>query len=427
MTLLADDPDAATLRRSREAAVIWTLWLTYGAFYFCRQNTSAWVPGLGEELGYTKEQIGTILAAGKLCYGAGQLVNGQLAERVSPRVALATGMLVSAALNVLFGFATGFYFLLFVWATNGYFQALGWTPTVRVMANWVPVERRGRAVGILGTGYQLGAVATILVAGWAAEQFGWRGALYLPAALLAAAAVFMLVCLREAPEERGDPALDGRGRTEEPPRGTLRANVRATVSNPALWVLAHSLALVDAVRYGYLDWGLAHLKEVQGGRIDTNAIKLAVLPVGGIAGALLAGWVSDCFFHSRRAPVICGLLVLLAILTLSYDSVARTSLPGTLALLGVIGFCIFGPQLLLVGSAPADLARGGTAAAAAGFVNFFGYMGAAGGDWVTGHVAGRYGWGWVVIVWSAWAAGASLVAALLWNARGAANNAAQSA
>ena len=29
-----------------ENAVVWTLWLTYGAFYFCRTNISAAVPGL---------------------------------------------------------------------------------------------------------------------------------------------------------------------------------------------------------------------------------------------------------------------------------------------------------------------------------------------------------------------------------------------
>ena len=37
-------------------------------------------------------------------------------------------------------------------------------------------------------------------AGWAAQNLGWRAAMYLPAAVLAAAGVFMLLCLREAPQ-----------------------------------------------------------------------------------------------------------------------------------------------------------------------------------------------------------------------------------
>ena len=77
-----------------------------------------------------------------------------------------------------------------------------------------------------------------------------------------------------------------------------------------------------------------------------------------------------------------------------------------------IGFCIFGPQVLLVGTLPVDLARGGTAAAAAGFVNFMGYMGAAAGDKLTGHLAQDHGWPFAVRFWAACAFGGALVIAL---------------
>src|SRR5262245_5318917 len=93
------------------AQVLWVIWLTYGAFYFCRQNISAAVPGL-EEGGLTKAEIGTILGALKIAYAIGQLVNGQMAERFPARWLLAIGMLGSALLNVVFGLSTGFYFLI---------------------------------------------------------------------------------------------------------------------------------------------------------------------------------------------------------------------------------------------------------------------------------------------------------------------------
>ena len=72
------------------------------------------------------------------------------------------------------------------------------------------------------------------------------------------------------------------------------------------------------------------------------------------------------------------------------------SVVGTMLLLVVIGFCIYRPQVLLVGTAPADLAHRGTSAAAAGFVNFMGYMGAATGDVVTGYYSApeHGGWQW---------------------------------
>jgi sugar phosphate permease len=103
-------------------------------------------------------------------------------------------------------------------------------------------------------------------------------------------------------------------------------------------------------------------------------------------------------------------------LALLYDSPVTQTPTGLKSLLVVIGFCIFGPQVLLVGTAPADLAHRGTSAAAAGFVNFMGYMGAATGDVVTGYLSsGEGGWQKAITAWAVWAFMGSAVTAILWN------------
>jgi OPA family glycerol-3-phosphate transporter-like MFS transporter len=407
----APPPAGEPVTRIRgEATVLWVVWLTYGSFYFCRQNIAAAVPGLKDE-GLDSYQIGSILGALKIAYAVGQLVNGQFAERIPARWLLAIGMLGSAALNVAFGLAEGLYFLIFIWACNGYCQALGWTPCVRVVANWFPATRRGRVMGILGTSYQFMGSVTYVVAGASVEWLGWRGAFYLPAALLAAAAVHMLLFLRESPGE-GDGAEAARGLAHR--KNHWLDNILLTLANPALWVLAVTLFLLDASRYFFQDWGLAHLKDVQKGSVLLNAVKYAVLPAGGVAGALFGGWATDRYFNGRRAPVICGLLLLLGGLTVAYEVLSRTSVAGTVALLFWIGFAIFGSQVLLVGTAPADLARRGTAAAAAGFVNFMGYMGAFTGDLVTGYLKKNYDWQTAIHFWAGCTVVAAGVVAILW-------------
>src|SRR5207249_167065 len=80
-------------------------------------------------------------------------------------------------------------------------------------------------------------------------------------------------------------------------------NVRLTLTNPGLWMLGISLGALNACRYGFLDWGVTHLKEVQATRIDAAGLKYAVLPLGAVAGAYLSGWASDRLFGGRRAPV----------------------------------------------------------------------------------------------------------------------------
>ncbi|MFK7894714.1 MAG: MFS transporter [Myxococcota bacterium] len=418
---------------ARENGVIWTIWWTYGAFYFCRTNIAAAVPGLKAPLedgglGLDAAYVGLILASLKMAYGLGQLLNGQLAERYKPRKLLAVGMLGSALLNVVFGFSTAAYFLLFVWASNGYAQSLGWTPSVRVLANWIPVRHRGRAMGIVGTGYQVTLGLSFLLAGTSAEYLGWRAAMYIPAVVLAVSAVWMLVTLEDSPpevdpsgasESVGQAAATATASPEGEPRHSWRENLAGTLSNRALWLMGLSLGLLNASRYGFIDWGMAHLIEVQDGGIGRTAIKYAVLPVGAIFGSYFAGWASDRFFGSRRAPMIVILLLGLSVSTLAYAEVARTSVPATIVLLGIIGFCIYGPQVLLVGTAPSDLAKRGTAAAAAGFVNFMGYMGAASGDIITGSVLDQDpigGWQTAIYIWAGWSLAAACTSALLWNA-----------
>ncbi len=391
--------------------VIWVLWITYGAFYFCRTNISATVPSLERDLGLSKEQIGQILGALKLAYGFGQFINGQLAERVSPRILLAVGMVTSAALNVAFGLAEGFYFLLFIWALNGYFQSLGWTPCMRVAGNWFSPVQRGFAIGVIGTGYQATAAVTYLVSTQAVEHFGWRFALYIPAAMLFAASVHMLLFLKEgrhSPQGGLHPATSARGR---PP---IAKTVMATLTNPSLWIFAVALGLLNACRYGFLDWGIAHLHEVREESVGKAGIKYMLLPLGGILGAFLSGWVSDRMFAGRRAPVICLLLLSLGALTLWYRVAVTMGDAATIITLVFIGFTIYGPQVLLVGTAPVDFARDGAGAAAVGFVNCMGYMGAYAGDAVTGILTANYNWRVALSFWAACAFAAAVLVAILW-------------
>lgn len=422
----AADASSPLLSRPRaplgESGVIWTLWLTYGAFYFCRTNISSAAAGMKMPLaegglGLVGEEVGWILASLKIAYGVGQLLNGQLSERISPRVMLAIGMFGSAALNVLFGLSAGFWFLLFVWATNGFCQSLGWTPCVRVAANWVPVERRGHAIGIIGTGYQITLGLTYFIASQAAEHLGWRGALYVPAILLAAAGLVMLLFLRELPPDQEELAHGQPRKSRAESQISLVDGIYWTLYNPALWLMGLALGLLNACRYGFLDWGVTHLMETQKVGVGKAGLQYVVIAIGATAGAYLSGWATDKYFGSRRAPVICLLMILLGALTLVYHFAAGWSAMATMGLLVVIGFCVYGPQVLLVGTAPADLAHRGTAAAAAGFVNFLGYMGAATGDVVTGYYSADEHGGWqvAIYIWAGWAFAGAAITAVMWN------------
>jgi OPA family glycerol-3-phosphate transporter-like MFS transporter len=447
------------------------LWTTYGSFYFCRVNLSAARTTIQTNLAISAFEIGLVLGAVKLGYALGQLVNGQLTERFGPRRILAIGMLGSGAATLLMAvapelarvpyvaggaawlespvhllaralgadFATsGVVTVLLVLAfANGWFQAGGWPPCVKVASLWFPLALRGRTMGVLGTSLTMGSAIALAASGELVDATGgWRIACVAPAILLFASAVHTSFRLKERPDGPDPAGAIGPVRVDAPTDPSshphrvefssparhadhmpVREALRATITNPKIWVLALALFGLDAVRYGFIDWAPGHLAHAHQTGALSAAMKTAVLPLAGAVGAFTSGRLSDRFFGSRRAPVCALLLAGVGVLTLVYRGVVSVGVVPTVITLALAGFCLFGAQILLVGTAAQDFARRGATAAAAGFVDFVGHMGAFSGDVVTGWMLKRHGWAGAISWWASAALVAALLVATLWRAR----------
>jgi len=60
--------------------------------------------------------------------------------------------------------------------------------------------------------------------------------------------------------------------------------------------------------------------------------------------------------------------------------------------LGIIGFCVLGTQVILIGAVPMDFGTRKAAGSAAGFIDFFGYIGAGMAGVFTGVLTDKWGW-----------------------------------
>jgi len=425
------------------------LWVTYGSFYLCRVNVGPVRTEIEKDLAIGAVEMGVVLGSLKIGYAIGELVNGQLAERFGPKRVLLFGMIGSLFANVLFAFAASLVafpgmaaalppvaqwlthftpsgssiapiaaLLAFLAFLNGYFQAAGWPPTVKVMSNWFTAHQRGRMMGVLGTSYQLGSALTISGAGLLATAFGnWRAAFLVPASLFMISTVHALFRLREKPDGEPVAGTPVAALPVSAPRLPVRQAIWLTITNPRIWILAVGLFGLDVVRYGFLDWAPGHLQKAQASGISSAALKTAVLPLAGAAGALVSGWLTDRYFQSRRAPVIAILLLAVGVLTLGYSRVVEIGVAPTVVCLAAIGFCLYGAQILIVGTAAQDFARGGATAAAAGFIDFMGYTGAFSGDIVTGWLLKTRTFATAITFWAVAAFVAAICVATLWRAR----------
>ncbi len=399
-------------------------WITYFSVYFCRQNFGvANASTMAGELHFTNTQMGLIASALTISYGFGQFINGQLADRFGARKLLAIGMFTSTLLNFAFGFSSVLWMLVLLWTLNGYFQSMCWPSCVKVMANWFPVHLRGKAMGLMGTSYQFGAAATFFFAAWLVDRFGWRSAFIGPAFVLLAAGLAMILLLRSKPQDAGlppvhSPLISATTGQEESETLSIAKTVVGVLSNRNLWIVALAFMGLDIIRYGFMNWAIKFLSQTSGDTVFLSSVKNAILPLGGALGAVVAGWLTDRYFHSRRAPVVSAMLLLLGVFTLFYNYVVQAGNTWVILFtLFLIGFMTYGPHVLMVGACPQDFGTRRMAASAAGFIDCMGYMGATVVGVGTGYLLDHYSW--QIAIW-AWAGAAFIAAALmatLWNVK----------
>ena len=164
-----------------------------------------------------------------------------------------------------------------------------------------------------------------------------------------------------------------------------------------------------------MDWAPTYLFEVQQAHISTAAFKAMIIPIAGSIGAISAGWISDKFFKSRRAPVAAVMLYFLAIFCWFYPKLNVNDWVMGLVFLAVIGFMTYGPHVLMVTTMPMDFGTRKAAASAAGFIDGWGYIGAAITGVGSGFLIDTFGWNAAFYFWVLGALGAAIVMTRIWN------------
>jgi len=400
-----------------------SLWITYGAFYLCRVNMSVAMPGIMEEFGLSKTSMGMILTAVFFAYAIGQFINGQLGDKVGARVLITCGALVSAALNAIFAFLPGIVTLMMlVWGLNGYFQSMGWSPSVKTIANWFPIKERGKASGVFGSCYQFGNAASWGLAGFVVGAFGWRWAFWVPAILFSAVAIQWYIRGRNAPEEVGLPTVEEvheeKYETKDPQADHhlgFAHTIKTVLGDGRIWLVGLSLFGLNIIRYGFMDWAPTYMFEVEKATISMAAYKAIAIPVAGSLGALFAGWSSDRFFQSRRAPIMVAMLVCLGVLTFVYPKLSHFHWVWSFICLMAIGFTIYGPHVMICATISMDYASRKSAASCAGFIDGLGYLGASLTGVLTGYFVDHHGWNGGFYFWIGGAILAAILMSFLWN------------
>ncbi len=398
----------------------------YTLFYFLRKNLSLAMPGLAQDYGITKSSLGLFLTLHGIVYGVGKFAVGPVSDKSNPRWFLMGGLFLALLANVAFGFgpvfaklvageATGAAFttalvtvLGIAWVANGFLQASGNPPCLKLLAHWVPPGELATKLAIWNSSHSIGAGLVTVLCGYimglgalGADGVGvgmWKWCFFAPAIVAALGLVFLFFTLPGTPRAEGLPDLPGTGEDagtgEETPAAQGTALQRVYL-NPVMWVIGLSCFMVYLTRFAILDWGPMLLKEAKGVSLAGAGWTVACFEIAGILGTLFSGWATDRLAGGRAARV-CLFMMLGAALFMGAFWLIPSGLSSGLYILALsgAGFCIYGPQAM-TGLMAVNLATKRFAGTSVGFTSLFSYASVLFSGWGMGLLAEKTG-GWGV-------------------------------
>lgn len=307
----------------------WGTTAAYSLFYLCRLSMGVVKKPLIDEGLFSASELGVIASAFYFVYAIGKFLNGFIADYCNVRRYMATGLVISAVINLLmglFGLANGYMgvpqwalYVMFVglWGLNGWVLSMGSPSGIVSLSRWFPQSRRGTFYSIFCSTPYIGEALSMVVTGSIVAAFGWEYG-FLASALGGFLGVgIILHFVSDTPQSKGLPSIQEISgepvkKADEMPTREVQIMI---LKNPAIWVIALSCAFINLTKYGIMEWGVLYLQGARDFSLETSSWIIGFSAVFAILGTVGAGWLSDVVFRGDRVwpALISGVISLVSL------------------------------------------------------------------------------------------------------------------
>ena len=308
--------------RSLRNRTFWGATIAYSLYYVCRMSINVVKQPLIDEDILSAGQLGLIGSALLFVYAVGKFLNGFIADYCNIRRFMATGLFISAVVNLLMGafglfdgmLPTMLIFIMFavLWGVNGWMQSMGSAPGVISLSRWFPQSRRGSYYSLFSTSPYIGEFISYNLLALVVAWLGWQAGFIVAALAGLAGAFIILMFVSDTPESCGLPSvqeLSGEAMTKEDKMPTKELQ-KMILRHPGIWVIALSSAFIYITKYAIAGWGVLFLQKARGFDLADASQVIAFSAISGVLGTVLAGWLSDRVFKGDRVKpaVLSGIL-----------------------------------------------------------------------------------------------------------------------
>ncbi|ENG1399684.1 MFS transporter, partial [Escherichia coli] len=373
-----------------------SIFLGYMGYYFVRNTTSV----LSGVLHMSATEIGIISCAGFLSYGISKFVSGLISDRSNSKVFLSLGLFLSGLVNFLIGYIPGIITSVTLFSTmyllNGWIQGMGYPPGAKTLVFWYEHRERITWATLWNLSHNVGGALAPVLIGFSFGFFGdsaldhARAAFIFPGVLCMAMSVLIYFIQVDRPVSVGLPPIEewkgnvvshpAKGR-EQGPRLSIPDIIRKHIirNNKLIYCCIYG-SFVYILRYGIVSWAPKFLSDSLdvGGKDMGKLASMgggSVFEIGGVAGMLLAGYLSVRLFRNSKPLTNTLFLALTIILLIAYWYVPSGNeyLWLNYTILILLGLAVYGP-VMFIGLYSMELVPKEAAGAASGLSGTFSYI-----------------------------------------------------
>lgn len=386
---------------SRRAFGLFALcWALYSCSYLGRQNYSSVMAEMVIEGLMTRSQAGLVNTVFYVFYAAGQLINGMLGDKYSPRWMLFIGSCGAGLCNLLGALADSYAMILLLRALNGYFMAMLWPPMIRVFGQMLLPRERVRYTIHMTSAMAAGSLGAYLLSSAMLALTGWQGAFVLPGVLLMGMSAVWLVAfgrLERFWQRYGQSSEEESAQPEQ----TIAAGSLSfwrMMLIPGVLIALGPVVLHGMIKDGVTSWVPAYVTEIFGVEPAFAALVTTLLPIVNLTGAAAAKLVYEriCRNEFSASAIFFGIATaaLAVLLTLG-----DMSLVVTLICFALVTSSTLAINTLFVSILPLRFVRYGRASTLSGALNAVAYAGSAAAAAAIGILSEHFGWGANVASW----------------------------
>jgi sugar phosphate permease len=368
-------------------------WIAYFTSYIGRLNFSSVMSALITDSIMTISQTGFVNMAYFLIYGAGQIINGFLGDKLDPRRMVFTGLFCSGIVNLLMGIYTGFISMTVLWSLNGYFQSMIWPPIIRIFAEDLTGKKQEKACIDIVSSMAAGTLASYFLSAMAMKFLNWRWSFFFPAILLFSASFFWK---SSYPVLKPQNSID-RNREKGNMPGKISLTADIFFQSGLLWLIV-PVIIHGIIKDGVTSWVPTYIFQQFKTTPSFAVVITMFLPVLNTGGAYAAR-AADGRSHGLEAEsaAVFFSIAALALFLLWKVGIYNVFLTGIL--FAVITAAMMAVNTLFINILPLHFLAVGKVATVSGILNALAYFGSAFASFFIGVCAGRFGWSFTVQSW----------------------------